>query len=98
MTVQDFLDTVQVGYIVQITWNGAVFEPDMIIRPGEKAAGLSKVYTCGFAAYIDPDKTFISIAATAMYEGENTESSFRSVVIIPVSAIESAEVYGGTVK
>lgn len=98
MTVQDFLDTVQIGYVVQIIWNGPLFDPDLIVKPGEKTVGLSKVYTCGFVAYTEPGSSFISIGIDAMYENNNTEPSFRSVVTIPVSSIESADIYGGIVK
>ena len=98
MTVNEFLDMVQVGYVVQITWNGPLFDPDLIVKPGEKTVGLSKVYTCGFVAYTEPGGPFISIGIDAMYEGGNTEPSFRSVVTIPVSSIESAEIYGAIVK
>lgn len=92
MEANDFLQSVQVGNVVQIIWNGATFEPDAVIKAGEFSKGLSKVYTCGFVAFVDVKSGFITVATESTIEGENNQL-FRSLVNIPTGTIESGEIY-----
>lgn len=94
MNSQEFLVNAKTGNAVQIVWKGAVFDPDAVLKPGESSNGLSKVYTCGFVAFVDPNKEFVTIGIDSMFEAGNKEPSFRSLITIPVGTIESAEIYG----
>ena len=94
MNLQEFLANVAVGNVVQIVWKGAMFDPDAVLKPGEASNGLSKVYTCGFVAFIGDKKDFITVGIDSMFEAGNKEPSFRSLITIPVATIESAEIYG----
>ena len=92
MNLKEFLSNITIGNAVQIIWKGAVFDPDAVLKPGQSPGGLSKVYTCGFVAFINDE--FITIGIDSMFEAGNKEPSFRSLITIPVVTIESAEIYG----
>lgn len=94
MNLQEFLANVNVGNVVQIVWKGAMFDPDAVLKPGEASNGLSKVYTCGFIAFIGDNKEFVTVGIDSMFEAGNKEPSFRSLITIPTATIESAEIYG----
>lgn len=92
MNASDFVSNIGVGNIVQVVWLGPLFDPDLIVKPGESTLGPSKVFTCGFVAFHNKD--FVSIGIDSMFEGTNTEPSFRTVLTIPVSSIINGEIYG----
>jgi len=94
MNSQEFLASAEIGSIVQVVWRGATFDPDAVLKPGEASNGLSKVYTCGFVAFIGQNKEFVTVGIDSMFEAGNKEPSFRSLITIPVATIESAEIYG----
>lgn len=94
MNSEEFLAKVEIGNVVQVVWKGAMFDPDAVLKPGEVSNGLSKVYTCGFVAFIDEKKEFVTIGIDSMFEAGNKQPSFRSLITIPTATIESAELYG----
>lgn len=93
MTSEEFLANVVVGNVVQVTWNGPTFEPDVTLRPDEYPRGLSRVYTCGFVAFIDENGQFVTIGVESTFESPEQRPSFRSLITIPVATIENAEIY-----
>lgn len=92
MTSEELISKAALGYVVQVVWVSALFDPEGIIRPGEKSTGLSNVFSCGFIA--DFNKEYITIGIDALYEQGNKEPSFRTTLTIPVASIRSAEIYG----
>lgn len=94
MNSTQFFTTAKIGQVVQIVWKAPIFDPDAVIKPGEKPTGLSKVFTCGFVAFIDENKEFISIGIDSMFEGGSKQPSFRTILNIPAGSIEKAEIYG----
>lgn len=94
MNSEEFLGKVEIGNIVQVVWKGATFDPDAVLKPGDASNGLSKVYTCGFIAFIGENKEFITVGIDSMFEAGNKEPSFRSLITIPTATIESAAIYG----
>jgi len=94
MTPNELISQVVIGSVVQVIWVSALFDPDAVIKPGTKSAGLSKIFSCGFVADIGANKEYITIGIDAMYEAGNKDPSFRTTLTIPVVNIVSAEIYG----
>ena len=92
MTSTELMGKVALGDVVQVIWLSALFDPEAIIKPGARSTGLSKTFSCGFAA--DIGKDYITIGIDAMYEAGSKEPSFRTTLTIPVVNIQSAEIYG----
>lgn len=92
MTSKELISRVGIGNVVQVVWISALFDPEAIIKPGTKATGLSKIFSCGFVA--DFTEEYITLGIDALYEEENKEPSFRTTLTIPVVSIQSAEIYG----
>lgn len=92
MIPQVFLAQAKIGDVVQVSWIGALFDPDAYIKPGDKAKKFVSVCSCGFVA--DKGDDYISIGIDGMYEAGNSQPSFRTILTLPIINLTNGEIFG----